>query len=271
MPEEKTVGSVPDGDVHTKDGSESAGAGSSEETIFDNKTPEEIKALAIEKDKEHRELSTKMGQISGELSELRNFRKDAEGESKLAEAVTAVKDMVADNNKEPKLDYDAWEAGVLAEYEENPQEALKKFMRARSSWAAEDLKGVEDKYGKLVSELQSQIGTLTEAYQTTTDDYKENRELIDTLRKDTGLSVAKATALAKTIRDQMPEAQRTTPPSGIDPTRTIVPDSKKQTEARYSAEEIAEMKARLPDDVVDALIEKANRDSNLTDKEKEDF
>jgi len=267
MPEEKPEITSQE-DASTQDGS-APNTDNAEESLFDNMTSEELKAALVEKDKGYKELHGKMGQMSGELGELRSFRKESEGDAKLADTLSAVKDMVAEKNKEPERDYEAFEAEIIAEAQENPGEAMKRFMRANSSWSAQDKQALQSQHEKEMAEIKAQVGVLADAYQTTTDDYKENKELIEKFRSK-GMSIADAKAMAKDVREMIP-VERTTPPSGIDPTRTIVPDSKKQTEARYSAEEIADMKARLPDDVVDALIEKANRDSNLTDKEKEDF
>jgi len=266
MPEDKPE-TTSQADASTQNGS-APNTDNAEGSLFDNKTSEEIKAIAVEKDRQYSELHAKMGQMSGELGELRSFRKEAEGESKLASAVSAVKDLVAEKNKTPEQDYEAWEAGVLAEYEENPAEALKKFMRAKSAWGAQDLKGVEDKYSVIVDELRSQISVLNESYQTTTDDYKENKELIEKFRGK-GMSIADAKVMAKEVRDMLPEVHRTTPPSGVDTSRTVIPERKKAE--RYSAEEQADMKARLPEGVFDALMQKADRDANLTDDQKEDF
>jgi hypothetical protein len=267
MPEDKPE-TTSQADASTQNGS-APDTDNAEGSLFDNMTSEEQKSAFAEKAKSFDELHAKMGQMSGELGELRSFRKESEGESKLASAVSAVKDLVAEKEKKPELDYEAFEAQILEEAAENPGEAMKKFMRVNSSWADRDKAELKAEHEKEMGDIKSQISVLAEAYQTTTPDYQENKELIEKFRGK-GMSIADAKVMAKEIRDMLPESQRTTPPSGVDTSRTVIPE-RKQTEARYSVEEIADMKARMPEEVVEALIQKAERDSGLTAKQKEDF
>ena len=269
MPEDKSETTSLEGASTTKDGS-APDKDNAEGSIFDNMTPEELKSALSEKAKSYDELHSKVGQMSGELGELRSFRKEVAGESKLADAVSAVKEMVAEKAKEPELDYEAWEAKMMAEYDENPAETFKKAMRAQSSWSAQDKKSLEEKYEAKFSDLEKRYEQMGETLETTTEDYKENKELIEKLRAK-GMSVKDAKAFAKDIRENlMPDAERTPPPGGISPTRVVAPEQKDvkpwtdDDVARWTAEGrsetfIANMKAKW------------ERDANLTDKEKGEF
>jgi len=266
MPDEKTetttqaVASTEDGSAPTLD--------NAEESLFENMTPEELRVELSNKDKSYKELHSKVGQMSGELGELRKIREKAEMDGKLASVLDVANQLVADKNKEPERNYEEWEAKIIEEAQENPAEALKKAMRAQSAWSAEDRKAIEDKYGSVISELKSQISGLAEKYETTTPDYQENKELIEKFRSK-GMNVADAKAMAKEVRETL-TPERTQPPQGVNPTRTVTPD--KPAEKPWTDEDVQkwERQGESPE-FIEKMKEKRERDAILTDEEKENF
>ena len=270
MPDNKTVDNIPNGDAHKSDGSPSADAGSVDVSVFDNMSVEELKEQLAEKSKSFNALHTKMGEMSGELGQLRSFRKEIEGESRLAEAVSAVKSLVEEKNKEPELDYEAFEAEIMAKAEENPSEAFKDLLRTTNSWQLESENKLKSQHEKEMAEVREQLSALAEAYQTTTDDYKENKELIETLRKDGGMTLAKATQLAKEIRSKMPESQNATPPASVNPTRTVIQD--KSNAQPWTNEDVQRWQAEgRSEQFIEMMKWKRERDAGLSDKDKEQF
>jgi hypothetical protein len=266
MPEAETE-TIPTG-TSTEDGSAPA-TDNAEETIFDNMTPEELKAALVEKDKGYNELRTLKDKQISELGELRKFREQAESDGKLASVLEAATKLAADKEKKPELDYEAIEAEIADMMQETPAEAAKKMMRLQSAWSAQDRKAIEDKYEKELTDLRSVVTSLKDAYETTTDDYKENKELIEKFREK-GMSVADAKAMAKEVRDMMPASERTQPPPGVNPTRTVTPPAKK--EPSWTEDNVAEWKAMgLSDDSIEKMKWKADRDANLTEDDRGNF
>jgi hypothetical protein len=268
MPEQETVDTVLNEDAHTEDGSAPV-TDNAEGTIFDNMTPEELKVAVLEKEKSYKELHSKVGQMSGELGELRSFRKEAEGDNKLASVLTSVKDLVAEKDKKPAFDYPAWEKELMDEAQENPAAAMQKFMRANASWSAQDKKELQTQHDKEMGAIREQLMSLGEVVQTTTPDYQENKELIEKLREK-GMSIADAKVFAKDIKAEYAPATRQEPPGGINPNRVVAPERK--PEAAVTPEEIQAWKdAGETEAFIESMKWKRNRDANLTDDEKGDF
>ena len=265
MPDEKTE-ITPNG-TSTEDGS-APNADNAEGTIFDNMTPEELKAAVLEKDKQYSELRALKDRQVSELGELRKLKEQKENDNKLASVLEAATNLASQKDKKPELDYEAVEAEIAELMNETPAEAAKKMMRLQSAWSAQDRKAIEDKYEKELAEIRSVMTNLKEAYETTTDDYKENKELIEKFREK-GMSVADAKAMAKEVRELMPASERQIPPQGINPTRTVEPQ--KKAEPAYTDEDVKKWEATLSAEGVEKMKWKAERDAALTDEQKEDF
>jgi len=269
MPEQETVDNVLDKDAHTIDGS-TPETDNVEGSIYDNMTAEELKAAVLEKEKGYKELHSKMGQMSGEVGELRKLKERIETDNKLADVLKVATELTANKDKKPEFDYEAWEASLLEEAQENPGLALKKALRAQASWSAQDKAELKSQYEKEMSEMKQLVASLGEVVETTTPEYQQNKELIDKLR-DKGMSIKDAKAFAKEIRESMPAIEeRRTPPSGISPTRVIAPEKKQ--EAVVSKEEIAKWESEGKSaEFIETMKWKRQRDANLTDAEKENF
>ncbi len=265
MPEEKPE-IIPDG-TSTDDSSapEKDNAG---EAIFDNMTPEELKAAVLERDKQYSELRALKDRQVSELGELRKLKEQMANDDKLASVLEAATNLASQKDKKPELDYEAVEAEIAELMNETPAEAAKKMMRLQSAWSAQDRKAIEDKYEKELSDLKSVVSGLKDAYETTTDDYKENKVLIEKFREK-GMSVADAKAMAKEVRELMPESERTTPPPGINPTRTVEPP--KKAEPAYTDDDVKRWEASLSPEGVEKMKWKAERDAALTEEQKENF
>ena len=76
--------------------------------------------------------------MSGELGDLRKYREGAETDNKLASVLEVANNLVAEKDKKPEFNYEAWESSVIEEAQENPGLALKKALRAQAGWHAED-------------------------------------------------------------------------------------------------------------------------------------
>lgn len=269
MPEERNAGSGLTEDVRNEDGSASVDTGSADGTIFDNMTPEELKAAALEKARQASELEKKLGQQGSELGELRKLREKLEMQNPMVEAVNSLKEFVAKKEEKPAFNYEAWEAQIIEKAQENPGEALREALRATSSWSAQDRQALEEKYEKRLSDMMARMDAMSEVVETTTDDYRENKELIEKLRKEGGLTMAKAKALAKDLRALMPAEQRTLPPSGINPTRVV---RQEQVQKPYTQEDIDDLRQQGYDDVIiEQLKAKWERDAKLTEDQRRMF
>lgn len=267
MPADETVDNFPNGEAHAKDGT-APETDNADGSIFDNMTPDELKAAFLEKEKSYKELHSKVGQMSGELGQLRQLRKEMEGESKLADAVSAVKALVADKDKKPEFDYEAYEASLAEKMAENPAEAAKDLLRTVNSWMNQDRAKLKGESVSEIQALKAQLKELSEAVETTTPDYNENKELIEKLRSK-GMSIKDAKAFAKEIRETMPQGERRIVPTGINPTRVA---SSEKSKPVVSKDDIERWKSEgRSEDFIANMMWKRERDAKLTQAEKENF
>jgi DNA repair exonuclease SbcCD ATPase subunit len=229
-----------------------------------------LKAKLLEREKSYKELHSKVGQMSGELGELRKLREQVATDDKLAKVLEAATSLAAKREEKPAFDWDAYEASLADRMAEDPKEATKDLLKTMNAWMVQDREKVKGEAVKEIQTLKEQLSQVMEIVETTTDDYKENKELIEKLRKDGGLSVKKAKALAKELRDLMPASQRATPPTGISPTRVVPPE--KRQELPYTDEDIKSLRdAGESEEVIEALKAKWVRDAQLSDMDRKRF
>ena len=210
------------------------------EPVKDNSDAKPIDgfASAEELQKAYKELQRKLGEQGSELGTLRQAVKAKESEDRIAQALEKVSSL-AKKDEKPAFDYTAYEAKLAEMMAENPQQATKDLLKTVNAWMVEDRQKAIEVSGSKIKELEAKLSSVIELTETMTDDYRENKDLIEKLRSE-GLSVAKAKKVAKEIMSAMPE-HRTVSGSGISPTRTIVPMEKKVS--AVSEDDIANWKA----------------------------
>lgn len=268
MPEEKQEITSQE-EASTKDGS-APDTDNAEGSIFENMTPEELRAALAEKDKSYKELHSKVGQMSGELGELRTLRERVENDNKLATVLETAQQLASKKDDEPKFDYEEWENKIVEKAAENPGEALKEALRTMGSWDKQVEQGIESKYQGVIDELRSQVSSLAEVVETTTPDYQQNKELIEKFKKEYGMDTKKAKALAKEVRDMVPESQRAEPPVGVTPSR-VVPPQKKE-EKPWTDDDVQRWQAEgRSEQFIDMMKAKRERDAQLTPEDRENF
>ena len=218
--------------------------------------------------KAYKELQHKLGEQGNELGQLREKVKSRDTESKLAEVL----ERVASSTKkdEPAFDYEAWAGQISADMVEDPKAATKKLLATVNSWMIEDREKTKGYTEQKVKELEGNLSQMRDLMETMTDDYKENKVIIDKLRAK-GMSIADAKKLAKDLVESTVGSQRVIPSSGVTPTRTVQTQAKKEPVA--TQEEIDRLIAEygLDDDGVQTLLANWERDRNLTDAERKRF
>lgn len=250
------VGSAPDTD-------------NAEETIFENMTPEELKAAVLEKEKQYKQLHSKVGQMSGELGELRKLREQVANDNKLASVLESVQALAAKREEKPQFDWEAYETQLADKMAENPAEATKDLLKTMNAWMTEDREKVKGEAVKEIQALKSELQKVMEVVETTTDDYKENKELIEKFRAK-GMSLSDAKAMAREVRELMPDTSRTLPPTGVTPNRVVAPD--KKAESAWSKDDVQRWQSEgRSEQFIEMMKIKMERDASLTDEDKENF
>ena len=238
-------------------------------TSFEDMSPEELKAEIVKRDEQYANLRSMDSRKDNELGELRKLKDSLDTDNKLANVLSSVKDMVADRDKKPRQTYEELEAEIMLEAQENPAEAMKKFMRTNLGWSEQDKQANEQKYGKVIDELKSQISGLAEVVETNSPDYQDNKDLIEKLR-DKGMSIADAKAFAKGIVAEYAPETRQTPPVGIDPTRVVTPE--KPAGKPWTDEDVQKWEANGESEEFIAKMKwKRERDANQSEADKENF
>jgi uncharacterized protein YbaA (DUF1428 family) len=241
-----------------------------EGAIFDSMTPEELKSAVLERDKQYKELHSKVGQMSGELGELRKLKEQVSMDNKLASVLESVQNLTAKKDEKPVFDWDAYEAQLSEKMAENPAEATKDLLKTMNAWMTEDREKVKGEAFKEMSALKSELQKIMEVVETTTDDYKENKELIEKFRAK-GMSLKDAKVMAKEIREIIPSSdQRTLPPTGVTPSRVVAHERK--AEPAWSNDDVARWKNEgRSETFIEMMKVKMERDAQLTDEDRENF
>ena len=264
MPAEKNVDNIPDGDAYDVEG-QAPDTDNAEGSIYDNMTAEELREAVLEKEKGYKELHSKMGQMSGEVGELRKLKQSLEADNKLADVLKVATELAANKDKKPEQTYEELEASIIEEAQENPGAAMKRFMRTNASWAAQDQRATASK----IEALEARLAQMGEVVQTTDEDYKQNKELIEKLRGK-GMSIADAKAFAKDIRSEYAPETRLTPPGSISPNRVVARD--KPAPKPWTEEDVARWKANGESDgFIENMKFKRERDAALTAEQKDNF
>jgi len=267
MPEEKP-GTTSQADALNKVGS-APDTDKADEAIFDNMTPEELKAAVLERDKQYNELRSMHSRQDSELGELRKLKEQVENDNKLATVLESVQALATKKEEKPQFDWEAYSATLAEKMAENPSEGTKDLLNTVNAWMAEDREKVKGEALQEIQSLKQQMAQMSELVETTTDDYKENKELIEKFREK-GLSLKDAKAMAKEVRDMMPQERSATPPVGITPNRVIAPESKSETP--WSNDDVARWKAEGHSErFIEMMKAKLERDAELTDEDKDNF
>ena len=210
---------------------------------------------AEELQKAYKELQHKLGEQGNELGSLRQALKAKEQEDRIAQALEKV-GTLSKKDEEPAFDYAAYEAKLAEQMAENPQAATKDLLKTVNAWMVQDRQKAISVADTKIKELESKLSGVTDIMETLTDDYRENKPLIEKLRAE-GLPISKAKKVAKEILSALPES-RILASTGVSPTRTTRPEEKKVS--AVTEEDIAMWKAEgLPDESIARLKAKYER------------
>ena len=188
------------------------------------KSREEIASIYVEDEKFKGEQAEQIGNLTKELESIKD-------KNQLAEAMTKVAELATPKVPEkPKTDWDAVKNKLVEKHGEETGTAMYETLATANSWIQEDVKSAKSEIAKARQEFADEIKAVREQQVTLSPEYRENKELADSLASQ-GMPMDNAIKMAAILSDQMPSKSpdRLQPPVGVNGTRTITTEAKPES------------------------------------------